>query len=216
MTEQAMLTGMPAPGPVIKRPRGWAADLDHRSVQQIINDAGWHGIVLPYTEVSVYQGFPVIRWIDGARERLRFGPGPVLIPSILALWERWPLGVSTLPPPTPLQIVGFVSVATWRPAFKAVCALAGMGSGMIITPRRPSVLRLSAADYAGIHVVHYADRQSEVLVTGRTGPVATARRTTNTRYREECLFGHALTHWRQVTIAPGVLPGHSLKNDPQP
>ncbi|WP_131807758.1 hypothetical protein [Mycobacteroides abscessus] len=210
-----MLPGMAALTPAAdartRAPRGWAAKLDRQVVQRAVDSAGWDGIVLPYSRLSDYQGFPVISWEIGARERFRFGPGPVLVRQALTLWERWPLGVSTLPPPSPLRIVGFVSVATWRPAFSAVCELAGKGAMMILTPTRPSVLRLCDADYAGIHVVQVADGEGacEVLVRGRMGPIETARRTTNIRYWEETLFAHALASWREGVIPEELLPSHA-------
>lgn len=190
------------------RPRGWAASLARDDVQLAVDTAGWNGIVLPYTHLSTYLGFPVISWNEGVRERFRFGPGPVFVRQALSLWEHWPLGVSTLPPPSPLRIVGFVSVSTWRPAFRAVCELAGKGALMILTPQRPSPLRLCDADYAGVHVVQFADGGScEVLVKGRMGPIESARRTTNIRYWEERLFAHALANWRVEGLIPqNLLP----------
>lgn len=206
---QLMLPGMPglaAPKPVV--PRGWAADLTRTTVQKAVDAAGWNGIVLPYTKMSTYYGYPVIAWSVGARERFRFGPGPVLNRPALTLWERWPLGVSSLPPPTPIDIVGWVSVSTWRPAMGATSALAGKGSTMILTPKKPSTLALSAADYCGTHVVQLnAGGACEVLVRGRTGPVETAGRTTNIRFWEESLFAHALAHWRDGVIPTELLPG---------
>lgn len=213
-----MLPGME---PAVRRaattraPRGWAAGLDRRRVQQAVDAAGWDGIVLPYGKLSDFQGFPVIAWGEGARERLRFGPGPVLVREALTLWEGWPLGVCGPPPPSPLRIVGFVSVATWRPALHAACELAGKGAMMILTPRRPSPLRLCEADYAGVHVVHVGDDgECEVLVTGRSGPIATAQRTSNIRYWEENLFAHALASWREGVIPPELLPMHATARTP--
>lgn len=198
-------------------PRGWASGLDRQIVQRAVGAAGWDGIVLPYSRLSDYSGFPVIAWRDGARERFRFGPGPVLLWPALTLWERWPLGVSTMPPPSPLRIVGFVSVATWRPAFKATCELAGKGAMMILTPQQPSVLRLCDADYAGIHVVHVDDEGDvDVLVRGRMGAIESAQRTTNIRYWEESLFAHALASWREEgVVPPELLPDHATA-DMQP
>lgn len=207
--DQLSLPDMPSPARRSLMPRGWAAELSRGDVQAAVDAAGWKGIVLPYTRMSDYYGFPVISWSVGARERFRFGPGPVLVRPALVLWERWPLGVSSLPPPSPIDIVGWVSVSTWRPAMRATCALAAKGSMMILTPKRPSMLRLCDADCAGIHVVQMGvDGDCEVLVQGRFGPVETARRTTNIRYWEESLFAHALASWREDgVIPPGLLPG---------
>lgn len=209
--DQLSLPDMPAPERRILAPRGWAAGLARRDVQAAVDAAGWKGIVLPYTKMSDYYGFPVISWSVGVRERFRFGPGPVLVRPTLVLWERWPLGVSSLPPPSPIDIVGWVSVSTWRPAMRVTCALAAKGSMMILAPKRPSMLHLCAADYAGIHVVQVsAGGDCEVLVSGRIGPVETARRTTNIRYWEECLFAHALASWREDgVIPPGLLPAQT-------
>lgn len=198
-----------------RAPRGWAAGLDRYRVQQAVETAGWEGVVLPYGRLSDYQGFPVIAWAEGVRERFRFGPGPVLARQALTLWEGWPLGVSSLPPPSPLRIVGFVSVATWRPAFRAACELAGKGATMILTPQRPSPLRLCEADYAGVHVVQVGtDGGCEVVVTGRPGPIATAQRTSNIRYWEESLFAHALASWREGVVPPELLPVRATARTP--
>ncbi len=209
--DQLSLPGMPSRQRRTLVPRGWAAGLTRHDIQAAVESAGWKGIALPFTRMSDYYGFPVISWSAGARERFRFGPGPVLNRPDLVLWEKWPLGVSSLPPPSPIDIVGWVSVSTWKPAMKATCALAAKGAMMILTPKRPSTLRLSDADYAGIYVVQMsADDDCEVLVHGRAGPVETARRTTNIRYWEESLFAHALANWREDgVIPPGVLPGQS-------
>lgn len=84
------------------------------------------------------------------------------------------------------------------------------GSMMILTPKRPSTLALTAADYCGTHVVQLsADGAGEVLVRGRTGPVETAGRTTNIRFWEESLFAHALAHWREGVIPTELLPGQA-------
>lgn len=197
-------------GAGVRAPRGWAATLDRQSVQRAVDAAGWTGTVLPYSNLSSFAGFPVIAWTEGARERFQFGPGPVLVRQALTLWEGWPLGVSSLPPPSPLKIVGFVSVATWRPAFHAVCELAGKGAMMILTPQRPSPLRLCDADYAGVHVVQVIDDGAcEVLVKGRMGPIESARRTSNIRYWEESLFAHALASWREGVVPPQLLPARA-------
>lgn len=162
-------------------------------VQQAVGLAGWQGVVLPYTRLFARQGFPVVQWHDGVVDRVRNGPGPVLDRPALSLWELWPSGVASSPPPSPLRVVGFVSIATWRPAFQAAHALRGIGSTMLLTSERPSSLRLCDADASGMHVVqHDPDGRCTLLVRGRSGPVDTACRIVASRYWEERLFAHAL------------------------
>lgn len=163
-------------------------------VQRAVDLVGWQGVVLPFTRLFARQGFPVVRWLDGLDERVRHGPGPVLDRPTLSLWELWPSGVSASPPPSPLAVVGFVSTSTWRPAFQAAHALRGGGATMILTAQKPSPWRLCDADASGIHVVCHDKDADAVLVRGRVGPVASARRMVATRYWEERLFAHALRH----------------------
>jgi hypothetical protein len=56
VTEQSMLPGMPSQPPVMKRPRGWSAEVGRGCVQRAVDAAGWDGVVLPYSNLSDYQG----------------------------------------------------------------------------------------------------------------------------------------------------------------
>ncbi|SKG68561.1 Uncharacterised protein [Mycobacteroides abscessus subsp. bolletii] len=146
------------------------------------------GVVLPFTELSGYRGYPIVQWNTGLNERLRAGLGPMLDRPTLSLWECWPTGSNSAPPAAPLRIVGFASTATWRHAMRATRALRGFGSTIMVCDRRPSPFRLAEADFSSVFVV---TTDGEVLVHGRSGSEH-APRMVATRYWEERLFAHAL------------------------
>lgn len=146
------------------------------------------GVVLPFTELSGFRGYPIVQWNTGLNARLRAGLGPMLDRPTLSLWECWPTGSNSAPPPAPLRIVGFASTATWRHAMRATQALRGFGSTIVVCDRRPSPFRLAEADFGSVFVV---TTDGEVLVHGRSGDEH-APRMVATRYWEERLFAHAL------------------------
>jgi hypothetical protein len=150
-------------------------------------------IALPATELSGFHGYPLIEWADGLAIRLRSGIGPMLDRATLSLWESWPSGVETAPPPAPLQILGFISTASWRPALRASRGLRGFGVGCVVTTTRPSAIKLVEADLAGVYVIHAAATSGgpELLVHGSRGGRERPRMVA-TRYWEERLLAHAL------------------------
>lgn len=147
-----------------------------------------NGVVLPFTELSGFRGYPIVQWNTSLNERLRAGLGPMLDRPTLSLWECWPAGSNSKPPVPPLRIVGFASAATWRHAMRAAQALRGFGSTIVVCDRRPSPFRLAEADFGSVFVV---TTDGEVLVHGRSGGEH-APRMVATRYWEERLFAHAL------------------------
>lgn len=146
------------------------------------------GVVLPFTELSGFRGYPVVRWNASLAVRLESNTGPVLDRPTLSLWECWPAGMRSTPPPSPLRIVGFVSTATWPHSIRATRELRGFGSTVIVCHRSPSLFRLSEADFSAVSVVTVG---GDVLVRGRPGDARTPRMVA-TRYWEERLFAHAL------------------------
>lgn len=162
-------------------------------VKEALAVAGWPGRPLPATRVLGVQVVPVVE-LTGAVERLNRGQGPVRDLEMLELWELMP---TTDSPPTPLRIVGFVATASrWGRALDQARSLSGLGAGMVLTPQRTRSLSLMEADATGVWVVGSPPVEPEprLWVTGRAGPLATARRVATTRLMEEELFVHALDH----------------------
>ncbi|WP_319446118.1 MULTISPECIES: hypothetical protein [unclassified Mycobacterium] len=165
---------------------------DLEVVERAVRTVRASAVVLPATDLSGFHGFPLIEWSAGLADRLRGGAGPMLDRATLSLWESWPSGVECAPPPAPLRILGFASTASWRHAVRATRALRGFGAGCVLTTTRPSVIRLSEADFAGVYVIQVShDGANEVLVHGRGG-IESASRMVATRYWEERLLAHAL------------------------
>lgn len=155
--------------------------------------AGWDGVALPPAEVLGSLVVPVVSF-TGAHARLRHSQGPTLHLETAEVWEVMP---TTATPPAPLRIVGFVSTASrWGRALEQVRCLYGLGAGMVLSRRRTPSLQLMEADATGVWVIGAppCEPQPRLWVTGRQGPVPTARRTVVTRLMEEALFGHALHH----------------------
>lgn len=158
------------------------------------DSAGWVGVTLPAASVLGVTVFPVVE-LTGAHERIADGVGPERSLSTLALWEALAADRSApgLAPPAPVRIVGFVStVNRWDRALAHVQALAGLGAGLVLRHRRPSALQLLDADADGVWVASKGEHEFDVLVRGRSGPVASAFRVAAHRLIEEGLFAHAL------------------------
>ena len=157
---------------------------------------GWRGAVLPRTRVSDFAVYPVIDVDEQAwADRVADGPAPELDRSTLLVWESWTPDLGPMPPRSPLSIVGFVSTAAKpRDALHALDSLAGYGAGLWITcgARGPTSWSLSEFDLAGLGVVWQGESGIDLLLEGRAGPVATARRMASTRFKEESLFAWAL------------------------
>lgn len=146
--------------------------------------------VLPRTELSGLRGYPVVRWSPTVRKRIAAGEGPQLNSQILELWELCPAEGAGAPPESPLSIVGFVATGQWKRALYVACELRGFGETIVLTPRRPTALSLTAADMAGVSVVHTSSAGEELLVRG--SKVVDPPRIVAVRYWEECLFADAL------------------------
>jgi len=165
-----------------------------RHVQSLVAGAGWPGQVLPTTQFTRFHGYPVVQWSAALRDRLLMGEGPELDRPTLSLWESWPAELPAPPPAAPLSIVGFVSFAPWRRALIAASEVRGFGAAMVLVSKSPSPMALAEADVADVWVVRSSLADGgRVLVTGRTGPCRTARRTVATRYWEERMLAHAIT-----------------------
>lgn len=175
-----------------------------------VRASGWRGVALPKTRVSDFAVYPVVEIDERAwAERVENGQCPELDRSTLRIWESWTSDLGEIPPRSPLAIVGFVSTAG-KPAdaLFALDSLAGYGAGLWITcgPRGPSPWSLSEFDIAGAGVVWVRNGDGELLVEGRSGPVATARRMASTRHKEELLFGWALATGYSPAVAVSTTP----------
>ncbi|WP_280274101.1 hypothetical protein [Nocardia wallacei] len=181
-------------------------------VEHGVEAAGWAGVVLPQTTVSDFTVFPVVE-IDAEvwEERVKKGYGPELDRSTLVIWESWTTDLGEMPPRPAVSIVGLVSTAT-RPAdaLYALDSLAGYGAGLWIATgvRGPTAWTLSKFDVVGVGVVAERSGGHEVLVEGRSGPIATARRLASTRHKEEQLFGWALATGYSPAGAVSTTPTH--------
>lgn len=157
--------------------------------------SGWSGVVLPPLRLSGFIVRPVVD-IDRqvCTERLNDHQYPETDMSTLAIWEGWSDDLGPAPPGAPLSITGFISTARPRQALYGLDILSGYGAGLILfeSRRRPSEWVMRECDLAGAFMVWSGDDGCECVVTGRGGPVATARRTVATRQKEEILFAHAL------------------------
>lgn len=175
-----------------------------------VQASGWPGVVLPRTRVSDFAVYPVVEVDEQVwAERVENGHGPELDRSTLLIWESWTADLGEMPPRSPLSIVGFVSCAE-KPgdALYALDSLAGYGAGLWIMcgARGPSSWSLSEFDLAGVGVVWDHNGGRDLLVEGRDGPVATARRMASTRHKEELLFGWALATGYSPAVAVSTTP----------
>jgi hypothetical protein len=93
-------------------------------------------------------------------------------------------------------------------ALYALDSLAGYGTGLWIMcgGRGPSRWSLSEFDLVGVGVVWDHNDDRDLLVVGRSGPVATARRMASTRHKEESLFGYGA-----LACGCGVDDTHALR-----
>jgi hypothetical protein len=167
------------------------------AVSTAVQAAGWPGVALPRTRICDYLVYPVVDIDpDGWEQRLAEGHGPELSRSTLKIWEGWTPDLGPMPPRTVLSIVGLVSDSRPRAALDTLCALSGAGGGLMVSTgqRGPTPVTLMECDLEDIGVVWVPPTgDPRVLVEGRFGPVATARRIVLTRYYEEVLFQWALT-----------------------
>lgn len=163
-------------------------------VTKAVAASGWAGTVLPQTRMSDHLVYPVVQVLPAAHERIRLGQYPQLHYPTVALWERWPTWLDGAPPSPAVEIVGFVTEAPWRRALNALDRLSCFGACMMLRHSKPTALRRSEADLYGFGVVTVASDEADatVIVRGRSGPVPTASRTDEVRYREEVLFRRLL------------------------
>lgn len=165
---------------------------DVASVERAVRTVVASAVALPATELSGFRGYPLIEWTDGLAIRMLSGIGPMLDRATLSLWESWPSGVESAPPPAPLRIVGFASTASWRSALRASSGLRGFGVSCVVTTTRPSAIKLAEADLAGVYVIYMeASGGAELLVHGSRGGRERPRMVA-TRFWEERLLAHAL------------------------
>ncbi|WP_142304904.1 hypothetical protein [Mycobacterium avium] len=158
--------------------------------------AHWPGIVLPQLTLAGHRVYPMVApnaavW----RKRLAAGQEPELDLSTLAYWESWTEDLGPMPPASALTIVGFLSDARPGHALCAIDYLGGLGAGIVVSKARryPSRNLIWECGFTGAFLVWAPpDRPATLVVSGRTGPVHTARRTPVTRGYEEKLFAWAL------------------------
>lgn len=167
------------------------------AISKAVQAAGWPGVAMPRTRICGRSVYPVVD-IDPAawEERLADGHLPELRRSTLQIWEGWTSDLGPMPPQTVLSIVGLVSDGKPQAALDTLCALGGAGGGLLVSTgqRGPTPVTLMECDFENIGVVWVPPHsEPRMLVQGRFGPVATARRITLTRYYEEFLFQWALT-----------------------
>lgn len=157
--------------------------------------AGWPGVVLPKLRISGFTVFPVVEFDEMiATQRLSAGQCPETEMSTLAVWEGWSADLGPMPPASPITITGFISTATPQRALYALDVLAGYGAGLILMSgkRHPTGWGMRECEFGGVWVVWSNGSDCDCIVTGRQGPISTARRTVATRQKEEMLFAHAL------------------------
>ncbi len=75
---------------------------------------------------------------------------------------------------------------------RAATELRGFGDTFVVVTHRPSPLRLTEADVAGVHVVMAGETAGEILVRGQRIRREPQQRMVATRYWEERLYAHAL------------------------
>lgn len=151
---------------------------------------GWEGVVLPELAFPDRMVFPVVA-LDAAAARERAADGPCQDRALLSLWESWPPGTVSGPPPSVLGIVGFVAVGPVRRAVLAVARLRGYGAGACVAVGPPPA---AGNVPAYLSVLRQAPGGLVVVQEGLGGPVATAGRTAAVRAREEALYAWALRH----------------------
>jgi len=177
-----------------------------------VKAAQWPGIVLPRKRIGGSLLYPVVTineqaWCD----RIAQECGPEYELSTLHLWESWTSDLGPMPPAPAVSIVGFVSDGRPHDARRALGVTCSLGAGMIVRPgeRRPSNMTRFECDVAGLALVWAPPcGAAELLVRGRGGSVATARRSHISRYFEELLFGwtvislevHVEWVWKQPTL----------------
>lgn len=167
------------------------------AISAAVQAVGWPGIALPRTRICGRLVYPVVD-IDPAawEKRLQAAHLPELSRSTLKIWEGWTTDLGPIPPQTVLSIVGLVSDGRPQAALDTLCALGGAGGGLLVSTglRGPTPVTLMECDLEDISAVWVPPQgEPRVLVRGRLGPVATARRIVLTRYYEEVLFQWALS-----------------------
>jgi hypothetical protein len=166
----------------------------------------WAGFTLPAVRLSGGSVVPVVAWTAAARSRWRDGPRPVADRAVLAEWE-------CDGPASAVRVVGFLHLGAPLAGVDRLKAVAGYGPGAVVVGAagRVGAWTLAEADVAGLSVVEVSrERSARVVVTGREGPVATARRTVATRLREEQLFEWALRVGHEPRHPAAALSGESL------
>ncbi|MFV8142275.1 hypothetical protein ACNQR7_32430 [Mycolicibacterium senegalense] len=159
--------------------------------------AGWPGIVLPRLNIADLRVYPVIvPNVEVWRQRVITRQRPELDLSTLALWESWTPDLGPMPPESALTIVGFAATGPAQRAAAAVAYLGSLGAGLVVatTKRRPAEQSMWECDCKDVFLAWAppGGAAASLLVRGRTGPVATARRSPFTRGQEEKMFAWAL------------------------
>jgi len=188
----------------------------HRDVPDTIaagvEAARWSGVILPRMRIGGSLLYPVVEINEQAwHNRIAEDHGPEYVLSTLYLWESWASDLGPMPPAPAVSIVGFVSDRRPDDARRALGVACSLGSGLIVRagPRRPKPMTNFESDYAGLSLVWVPpDGAAQLLVQGREGAVATARRSHIARYFEELLFGWAVIsyevpvewEWKRPTL----------------
>ncbi|MBA0128313.1 hypothetical protein H0B56_22435 [Haloechinothrix sp. YIM 98757] len=158
---------------------------------------GWHGVVLPRTELLGKRVFPVVTVDRRAHEhRSVTGSGPVLDLDVLETWE-WP---ETFPfrEPEVVRLHGVISrERRWPAALAAASRLRGFASDAVVLGDGDGggdeVARcLAACRRAMSGLVRDTGTATELLRHARPGRSARARRSPLDRWIEERLYGRVL------------------------
>lgn len=181
-----------------RRAPGGRNRLDAGSARRAMDAAGWDGDLLPLADVLGARVYPVVQY-TGATARIEHGSAPERCLVTLELWEMLASSAAPEVQPAPLRIVGFVaSSGSWRQAMRQLEVVAGLGAGLIAHPGRGTQMQALEANATDVWMVDGvgATEGARVLVRGRRGPVASARRVPATRLMEEGLFAHAIESGR--------------------
>ncbi|SHQ50674.1 hypothetical protein [Mycobacteroides abscessus] len=164
--------------------------------------AGFPGAVLPLVQFPCHSAYPVVTIYPAIyQHRIDAGLWPERDRVTLKRWEAWTPASDEQQPPAPvLSLDGWITTRHPRKTFGAGGLLSNFGAAdgsrmwVHTGPRRPQARTLFDCDLRSFFVVHApASGPPELLLEGRYGPPATARRCgVLTRIKEELLFAWSL------------------------